>query len=65
MASDLSAFVEDLKRDPELALTADLSDEELLDLQRMLNPYARIAGPARDPARPRAVAVSYTNLRED
>lgn len=63
--SELDSLVEELKADPEKALTADLTDEDLLVLQKKINPYAHIAGPGRDEETPTVIAASYTNLKED
>ena len=51
--------------DPSRLLGDDLSADQVLALQRQLNPYAYVAGDAADPSRRRTVALSYTNLRED
>lgn len=60
------SLLEDLINDPEEVLRADLTTEQLLELQKRLNPYAGIAGPPRPAGdHKRIVAASYTNLRED
>ena len=52
--------------DPGRLLDGDaLSADQVLALQRSLNPYAYVAGDAGDPSRKRVVALSFTNLRED
>ena len=61
----LDLLVNELKADPEKALTADLTDEELIQLQLKINPYAHIAGPGRNEEAPTVSVVSYTNLKED
>jgi hypothetical protein len=64
--SSLDALVGELMSNPEKALTVDLSDEDLLALQRRIDPYARIAGPGTGPAEQvKVAAASYTNLSED
>lgn len=64
--SNFDALVGELMSNPEKALTVDLTDEELLDLQRRIDPYARIAGPGLGSAEQvKVAAVSYTNLSED
>lgn len=62
---DFSALVAQLREDPEAALKIDLPDEDLLRLQKELDPYARIAGPARDEENIRVAALSYTNITQD
>jgi len=63
--SEFDALVAQLAEDPEKALSIDLTDEELLSLQKRLDPYARIAGPPRDEEQIRVAALSYTNMTED
>lgn len=57
--------LEAIRRDPTAALTLDIDDETILKLQKMLNPYARIVGPARTKRHVESVMMSITNLRED
>ena len=64
MATNFDTLLEELRVNPELALTVDLDNDEMLALQQKLDPYARIAGPDRNVERPRVVVASYTNLRE-
>lgn len=59
------ALVSDILENPEKLLKADLTSEQILNIQKRLNPYAGIAGPAPNADRKRIAAVSYTNLRED
>ena len=62
---DFDALVADILEDPEKILSADLSPETVLELQKRINPYAGLGGPPADVERKRIAAVSYTNLRED
>lgn len=58
-------LADEIRKNPEKALTLELEDDVLLELQKELDPYARVVGHARDARRPRVVAASYTNLTED
>jgi hypothetical protein len=60
---EFERLVRDILEEPERVLDAALTAEQLLALQRRLNPYRRMGAPA-DPARKTVVACSYTNLRE-
>lgn len=62
---DFDNLVNDILDNPELILNADLSESQILEIQKRLNPYAGIAGPPPTAERKRIAAVSYTNLRED
>ena len=62
---EFDALVSDILENPEKLLKADLTSEQILNIQKRLNPYAGIAGPAPSADRKRIAAVSYTNLRED
>jgi hypothetical protein len=62
---DFEGLLADILENPERVLDKDLTPEQILKLQRQLNPYAYVAGDAGDPGHQRAVALSYTNLRED
>jgi hypothetical protein len=62
---DFDALVNDILERPELLLKTDLTSEQILEIQKRLNPYAGIAGPAPSAERKRIAAVSCTNLRED
>lgn len=63
-----AALVRDIRENPELVFKSDLTAEQVLELQKRLNPYA-FAPDAAAAAGPepvvRSVAASYTNLRED
>lgn len=65
--ADFDRLVADVLENPEILLGPDLTPEQVLEVQKRLNPYAGIAGPAPDPERERVrvAACSYTNLRED
>jgi hypothetical protein len=62
---DFDNLVSDIIDNPELLLTAKLTVEQVLEVQRRINPYAGIAGPAPGEDVVRIAACSYTNLRED
>ena len=64
-AGDFDALVNDILENPEILLDSNLTSEQILEVQKRLNPYAGIAGPAPSVDRKRIAAVSYTNLRED
>ena len=63
--SDFDALVRDVLEHPENLLNSKLTSEQVLEIQKRLNPYAGIAGPALAADRKRIAAVSCTNLRED
>lgn len=65
--TDFDALLKDVLENPELIRTAKMSAEDLLELQKRINPYAGIGGPPIDPdrRRVRVAAASFTNLRED
>jgi hypothetical protein len=63
--ADFDRLVSDILEDPEILLKADLTAEQVLEVQKRINPYAGIAGPAPAADHKRVAAVSYTNLRED
>jgi hypothetical protein len=58
-------LVNDILENPEILLKSNLSSEQVLEIQKRLNPYAGIASSGENPDRRRIAAVSYTNLRED
>ena len=62
---DFDALVSDIVENPERLLDTDLTAEQILEVQKRLNPYAGIAGPAPVVDRKRVAACSYTNLREE
>jgi hypothetical protein len=68
-AQDEAVFDEmlrDIMANPEKINDKTLySEEQILELQKRLNPYAGVAGPPRSVDHKRVAAVSYTNLRED
>lgn len=55
----------DIRENPERILEPSITPEQILALQKGLNPYAYVAGDSGDPTRKRMVAASYTNLRAD
>lgn len=63
---DFDSLIEDVLEHPEKLLKEDqLTADQVLAIQKRLNPYARIAGPALESDQKRVVVCSYTNLRED
>lgn len=62
---DFSKLLSDITENPELVLTSQLTDEQILELQKRINPYSYV--PNADPRNPhkKVAVVSYTNLRED
>lgn len=63
--ADFDSLVNDILENPEILLKSNLSADDVLEIQKRLNPYAGIAGPPPENDRKRVAAVSYTNLRED
>lgn len=55
----------DIMENPEKVLDENITPEQVLVLQKMMNPYAYVAGDTGDAERKRSVAASYTNLRAD
>lgn len=66
---DFDALVRDISSNPEKLFTAELTAEQILELQKRINPYAftpsSIAAAGDGDVKVRSVAASYTNLRED
>ena len=62
---DFDTLINDILQNPEILLDSNLTQEQILEVQKRLNPYAGIAGPTQNAERKRVAAVSYTNLRED
>ena len=60
-----NVLVGEILEKPEKILDIELSAEQLLELQRRLNPYGGVAAPPTNPERHRVAVCSYTNLRED
>lgn len=64
--SEFNNMLADIMENPEKLHDASLySDEQILEIQKRLNPYGGVAGPPRAPDQKKVAAVSYTNLRED
>lgn len=63
-SAEFSALLRGIMEDPERVLSEDISDAQLLALQRELNPYAYVGAPEID-GRRQTVALSCTNLREE
>jgi hypothetical protein len=65
-AEEFDSLVRDILQNPEKILTAPLTEEQLVELQRRVNPYKPLADlPAPVDGKVLTAAVSYTNLRED
>lgn len=63
---DFDNLVNDILENPELLLDSKLTDDQILEIQKRINPYAGLAGPQSEKSeRKRIAAVCYTNLRED
>jgi len=60
---DFDSLVQDLMEHPENIMSADLTTEQLLEIQKRINPYARIAGIKSEVKQ--TAAISCTNLREE
>ena len=59
------ALLGDIMENPEKVLDPNISPEQVLALQKMMNPYAYVAGDTGNSETKRAVSASYTNLRAD
>jgi hypothetical protein len=62
---DFDRLVRDILKNPDILHDEALTADDILEIQKRLNPYAGIAGPPPDPERKRVAACCYTNLRED
>ena len=62
---NFDSLISDIMENPERILDPSLTDEQILEVQKRLNPYAGIAGPPPAVEKKKIAAVSYTNLRED
>ena len=68
---DFDLLVNDIIENPELILQKNLSEEQLLKIQKRINPYSSITGPNGPnssrtiDSKKRTIVCSYTNLRED
>ena len=59
-------LIGDIMENPELLLSDKFTAEQILEIQKRLNPYAGIAAKkGTNPDFKKVAAVSYTNLRED
>src|ERR1700678_2283776 len=63
--SDMKALLDDIRQNPERIMDASISVEQILELQKQINPYAFIAGNKTKLVTKHVAAVSYTNLRAD
>lgn len=62
---DFDKLLNDVMENPELLLDAsNISNEQILELQKRMNPYIGLTG-AYDPENKQSAVCSYTNLRED
>ena len=64
-STDFAALVEEILENPERLMDESLTAEQILEIQKRMNPYAGIAAQPSGPDRLQVVACSYTNLRED
>lgn len=62
---DFEILLKEVLEDPSLILNADITPEQVLKIQKHLNPYGRIAGGPQNPDKKKVLVCSYTNLRED
>ena len=63
--SNFDSLLNDILENPELIMQKDFSQEQLLKIQKKLNPYSNIACAPIINEQRKVVACSYTNLRED
>lgn len=63
--AEFDKLVEDILEHPDRILDPNITAEQILEVQKRLNPYASVAGPAPDKEHKRMIACCYTNLRED
>lgn len=62
---DFDKLLNDVLENPELLLdTSNITNEQILELQKRMNPYIGLTG-AYDPENKQIAVCSYTNLRED
>lgn len=65
MDPEFSKLLNDIIENPELLLdTSKISNEQVLEIQKHINPYIKLSGPI-DPNNKQIAVCSYTNLRED
>ena len=57
-------LLSDILSNPEKLLDSSYTDEQILEIQKKLNPYGKVGGPSFKENK-KVAAVSYTNLRED
>ncbi|GFR88153.1 protein B602L [Elysia marginata] len=58
-------LLEDVINNPEKVFDKTITPEQVLALQKKMNPYAYVAGNTGSAEQKRSVAASYTNLRAD
>jgi hypothetical protein len=64
--ADFDSLVADIRDNPELLMTTELTDEQILELHRRENPYTVVSKAESDnPEIIKTAAISYTNLQED
>jgi len=63
---DFDSLVKDILENPELILQSDLSEDDLFEIQKRINPYASFSAEnIDDPNFKKILVCSYTNLREE
>lgn len=65
VAKDMDALVKDIYENPENLFADDLTEEQVIELQSRINPYAFIAGEKAAAGVKRVAAATSTNLRAD
>jgi hypothetical protein len=58
-------LLRDIKENPERIMDETLTEEQILKIQREINPYAYVADTTKSEDKVRVAASSYTNLRMD
>lgn len=62
--SDARKLLQELQENPEKIFSPELSVENLVEIKKLIHPFAYALGPPRNPEKKRVVACSYHNLRE-
>lgn len=62
---DFDLLVQDVLENPEILLDEKYTPEQILEVQKRINPFAGIGGPIPTEDHKRIIACSYINLRED
>lgn len=64
--TDFDKLVNDILENPELLIKGNLTDDQVIQIQKRINPYARIGCNTKfSDDHKKVAACSYTNLRED